>query len=97
MHDFFLYVICHFHVSEMAFVGTFLLNLIKILIKIWEILFGWIYSIYSNPGQVRKGYARVRSTPTRPIKEGDTSVIYQPNDLGNPIFIQDFKVGGGCN
>ena len=77
----------------MALAGNILLNLIKILIKIWEILFGWIYSIYSNPSQVRKGYARVRSTPTRPIKEGDTSVIYQPNDLGNPKFIQDFKVG----
>ena len=76
----------------MAFVGTFLLNLIKILIKIWEILFGWIYSIYSNPSQVRKAYARVRSHPSKPIQEGDTSVIYQPYDLGNPKFIQDFKV-----
>ena len=78
---------------DMTLAGNFLLNLIKILIRIWEILFGWIYSIYSNPGQVRKGYVRVRSSPTRPIKEGDTSVIYQPNDLGNPKFIQDFKVG----
>ena len=77
----------------MGLVGNFLLSLIKILIKIWEILFGWIYSIYSNPSQVRKGYARVRSKPTKPIREGDTSVIYQPNDLGNPKFIQDFKVG----
>ena len=92
----YLYVKCQFHLSEMAFVGNFLLNLIKILIKIWEILFGWIYAISSNPSQVRKGYARVRSNPTKPIKEGDTSVIYQPNDLGNPKFIQDFKVGGAA-
>ena len=76
----------------MAFAGKILLNLIKIVIKIWEVLFGWIYNIYTNPGQVRKNYARVRSRPTKPIKEGDTSVIYQPNDLGNPKFIQDFKV-----
>ena len=77
----------------MAFAGKILLNLIRIVIKIWEVLFGWIYNIYTNPGQVRKNYARVRSRPTKPIKEGDTSVIYQPNDLGNPKFIQDFKVG----
>lgn len=76
----------------MAFAGKILLNLIRIVIKIWEVLFGWIYNIYTNPGQVRKNYARVRSRPTKPIKEGDTSVIYQPNDLGNPKFIQDFKV-----
>ena len=76
----------------MAFAGKILLNLIRIVIKIWELLFGWIYNIYTNPGQVRKNYARVRSRPTKPIKEGDTSVIYQPNDLGNPKFIQDFKV-----
>ena len=78
--------------TEMAFAGKILLNLIRIVIKIWEVLFGWIYNIYTNPGQVRKNYARVRSRPTKPIKEGDTSVIYQPNDLGNPKFIQDFKV-----
>ena len=76
----------------MAFAGRMLLNIIKILLEIWGVLFGWIYSIYSNPGQVRKGYARVRSNPIRPVKEGDTSVIYQPRDLGNPKFIQDFKV-----
>ena len=76
----------------MAFAGKILLNLIRIVIKIWEVFFGWIYNIYTNPGQVRKNYARVRSRPTKPIKEGDTSVIYQPNDLGNPKFIQDFKV-----
>ena len=79
----------------MAFAGKILLNFIKILIKIWELLFGWIYSIFTNPGQVRKNYSRVRSKPSQAIKDGDTSVIYQPVDLGKPKFIEDFKASLG--
>ena len=74
-----------------SIIGKIILNIIIVIIKLWEILFGWIYTIYSNPAQVRKDYARVRSRPTNTIKDGDTSVIYKPNDLGNPEFIQDFK------
>ena len=75
----------------MAFGVKITLNFVKIVIKIWELLFGWIYAILTNPGQVRKNYTRVRSKPSHEIRDGDTSVIYQPIDLGNPEFIQDFK------
>ena len=32
-------------------VSKLILNIISGLIKIWEILFGWIYAMYSNPAQ----------------------------------------------
>ena len=72
--------------------GKVVLNFVSLLMRVWAVLFGWVYSIFTNPGQVRKNYARVRSRPTKAIREGDTSVTYQPNDLGNPEFIQEFKV-----
>ena len=68
------------------------LNFISLLMGVWDLLFGWVYSIFTNPGLVRKNYARIRSRPTKSIRDGDTSVTYQPNDLGNPEFIQEFKV-----
>ena len=67
-------------------------GLISVLVRLWGLVFGWVYSLYSNPALVRKAYTRVRSTPTRPIREGDTSVTYKPNDLQCPDLIRDFKV-----
>ena len=67
-------------------------GLISVLVRLWGLVFGWVYSLYSHPALVRKAYTRVRSTPTRPIREGDTSVTYKPNDLQCPDLIRDFKV-----
>ena len=71
----------------MARLGEVLLNSVALLMKVWGVLFGWLYSMISNPAQVRKNYVRVRSKPSKKIMEGDTTVTYQPNDLGNPKFI----------
>ena len=73
-------------------VGKIILKLISLLMSVWNVVLGWVYNIFTNPGLVRKNYARIRSRPTRTISDGDTSVIYQPIDLGNPQFIQEFKV-----
>ena len=72
--------------------ASVLVGLVSVLIRVWGLVFGWVYSLYSSPALVRKAYSRVRSRPTRPIRDGDTSVTYQPSDLGCPEFIQDFKV-----
>ena len=72
--------------------ASVLVGLVSVLIRVWGLVFGWVYSLYSSPALVRKAYSRVRSRPTRPIRKGDTSVTYQPSDLGCPEFIQDFKV-----
>ena len=67
-------------------------GLISVLIRLWGLVFGWVYSLYSSPALVRKAYTRVRSRPTKAIREGDTSVTYKPNDLQCPDLIRDFKV-----
>jgi long-chain acyl-CoA synthetase len=77
----------------MAAIGDVVLKLIPTLMKVWEILFGWLYAFISNPTQVRKDYAKVRSKPSKNIQNGDTEVTYVPNNLGNPQFIKEFKDG----
>ena len=72
--------------------ASVVVGLISVLIRLWGLVFGWVYSLYSNPALVRKAYTRVRSTPTRAIREGDTSVTYKPSDLQCPDLIRDFKV-----
>jgi len=75
--------------------ASVVVGLVSVLIRVWGLVFGWVYSLYSSPALVRKAYTRVRSAPTRSIREGDTSVTYKPNDLQCPDLIQDFK-NGGC-
>ena len=72
--------------------ASVVVGLISVLIRLWGLVFGWVYSLYSRPALVRKAYTRVRSRPTRVIREGDTSVTYKPNDLQCPDLIRDFKV-----
>ena len=72
--------------------ASVVVGLISVLIRLWGLVFGWVYSLYSSPALVRKAYTRVRSRPTRAIREGDTSVTYKPNDLQCPDLIRDFKV-----
>ena len=72
--------------------ASVVVGLISVLVRLWGLVFGWVYSLYSSPALVRKAYSRVRSTPTRAIREGDTSVTYKPNDLQCPDLIRDFKV-----
>ena len=72
--------------------ASVVVGLISVLIRVWGLVFGWVYSLYSSPALVRKAYTRVRSAPTRAIREGDSSVTYKPNDLQCPDLIRDFKV-----
>ena len=70
-----------------------MMRVVLVIMKVWEIMFGWLYSAITNPALVRKNYQKIRSKPAKTIKAGDTEVTYVPNNLGNPTFIQEFKDG----
>ena len=58
---------------------TFLL-VIKTIIRIYDFLTGWIYSILSQPHITLKGYSRTRALPTKHVEQGDTQITYKPVD-----------------
>ena len=58
----------------MAAPGDLLLQICLTLLKVLEILFGWLYAALSNPALVRKNYQKVRSKPSKTIEPGDTEV-----------------------
>ena len=67
-------------------VGTYFLLVIKVIIQVYDILTGWIYTLCSSPGVRVRAYSRTRAVPTRPLREGDTQVTYKSvNVKGSPL------------
>ena len=74
----------------MAASMTFLL-VIKIIIRMYDILTGWIYALFTRPGATVKAHSRVRAVPTKAIREDDTQVTYKPVDVKTYPLVQDFN------
>jgi len=70
--------------------GDVILGFIKGLLVVWGTLFNWIYTLFTNPAQVKKNYSKVRSRPLKPIMAGDNEVTFQPVPIPPTPFIQDF-------
>ena len=68
------------------------LKIIQILIRVYDILTGWIYAIFTRSNEKVKAYHQVRATATKPIKDGDTEVTFLPVKATrqSPI-IRDFE------
>ncbi|XP_023345187.1 long-chain-fatty-acid--CoA ligase 3-like [Eurytemora carolleeae] len=66
------------------------LELIKVLIRVWGLLFGWVYRIFNNSEQKVKNFNKVRANPLKKIEPGDTEVTYDPVKLETTPFIQEF-------
>ena len=74
----------------MAASMTFLL-VIKIIIRMYDILTGWMYALFTRPGATVKAHSRVRAVPTKAIREDDTQVTYKPVDMKTYPLVQDFN------
>lgn len=75
--------------------GAVFLAIIKIIIRVYDLLTGWIYAIFSNSRQKVKDYYKTRSVPISPIKDGDTEVTYKPvKPEFKSSIIHDFENAG---
>ena len=72
-------------------VGAYFLVVIKVIIQVYDILTGWIYTLCSSPGVRVRAYSRTRAVPTRPLREGDTQVTYKPVDVKGSPLVQIFE------
>ena len=75
--------------SSMA-VGDILLIIIKYIIFGYDILFGWIYNIFTKPWAKRKLYKKVLAKPCQPISPGDTQVTYKPVKINASPLMKEF-------
>ena len=71
----------------MAASMTFLL-VIQTIIRVYDILTGWIYAIFTRPAATVKAFNRVRAVP---IREGDTQVTYKPVEVKPNPLVRDFE------
>ena len=72
-----------------------LLTIIKFIIKVYDLLTSWLYTLCSNPGVKVRNFTRTRAVPTSPIRPGDTQVTYEPVEekMRSPI-IEAFESSG---
>ena len=75
--------------------GSSLLTIIKFIIKVYDLLTAWVYSLWSNSGAKVRNFSRTRALPTSPVREGDTQVTYEPVQPSkkSPI-INEFESSG---
>eukprot|EP00092_Neocalanus_flemingeri_P029333 GFUD01031845.1.p1 GENE.GFUD01031845.1~~GFUD01031845.1.p1 ORF type:complete len:722 (+),score=229.22 GFUD01031845.1:206-2371(+) len=75
----------------MGVVGKILLAVIRLVVGVWGTVFNWAYCIVSNPGQIVKNYAKIRSKPSKPIKDGDTDATFIPTAGTKTPYISEFE------
>jgi len=75
---------------DMGVVGKILLAVIRLVVVVWGTLTNWAYWMISNPAQVLKNYSKIRSKPSKPIKEGDTEVTFIPTACTKTPLITEF-------
>ena len=75
--------------------GSTLLTIIKFIIKVYDLLTSWLYTLWSSSGAKVRNFTRTRAVPTSPIREGDTQVTYEPVEpkQKSPI-IEEFETSG---
>jgi len=71
--------------------GNAILAFIRIYLKVYDIITGWIYNIIYRPGAKLKEYSEVRAVPCKPIKPGDTQVTYKPLPIKATALVRDFE------
>ena len=75
--------------------GSSLLTIIKFIIKVYDLLTAWVYSLWSNSGAKVRNFSRTRAVPTSPVRAGDTQVTYeQVQPSQKSPFIQEFESSG---
>ena len=72
--------------------GDILLGIIKTVIFVYDILFGWVYSIFTKPWVKRKIFNKVLAKPCKSIKDGDTQVTYKPVPIEDSPLVKEFQL-----
>ena len=72
-----------------------LLTIIKFIIKVYDLLTAWLYTLWSNSRVKVRNFTRTRAIPSSPIREGDTQVTYQPvEEKEKSPIIEAFESSG---
>ena len=71
--------------------GSVLLSLIRVYLRVYDLLTSWLYTILHSPAKVRAGHAVMRAVPCKPLGPGDTSVTYKPCPLARTALVSDFE------
>ena len=71
--------------------GSFLLTLVRLYLRVYDLLTSWLYSLLQSPAKVRAGHAALRAVPCKPMVPGDTSVTYKPCPLVRTALVSDFE------
>ena len=75
--------------------ATKLLTIIKFIIKVYDLLTAWLYTLWSNSGVKVRNFTRTRAIPSSPIREGDTQVTYEPvEEKEKSPIIEAFESSG---
>ena len=72
-------------------IGDIFLGIIKLVIYIYDILFGWLYNILTKPWIRRKMYKTVLAKPSKPIQAGDSQVTYDPVQIQASPLMKEFQ------
>ena len=72
-----------------------LLTIIKFIIKVYDLLTAWLYTLWSNSRVKVRNFTRTRAIPSSPIREGDTQVTYEPvEEKEKSPIIEAFESSG---
>ena len=75
----------------MSMVDIFL-GIVKTVIYVYDILFGWVYSIFTKPWVKRKMHKKIWAKPCKPIQDGDTQATFIPVTIESSPLIKEFRM-----